>query len=80
MSAINGITQEPMAKVAQALGEIKTTTDDHERRIGDLEKAREKDMEAREQDNRSRRSLTITLIFQSLLFIANLVAALAMRG
>ena len=80
MSAINGITQDPMAKVAQVLVDHQSTLDEHGRRIGDLEEAREKDARSREEDARARRNLTWSMILQSLLFILNLIVTLTIRG
>lgn len=66
MSDINGITADPMAKVASALSRHETTLGEHERRLYEME-------EAKEQDARSRKTFTWSMILQAAFFALNML-------
>ena len=63
---VNGITADPLAKVAQVLTSHREQLDDHERRIELIEAAKDK-------DERERRNFAGVLLLQTILFIANMV-------
>lgn len=72
MSDINGITADPMAKVASALSRHETTLGEHERRLCEME-------EAKEQDARSRKAFTWSMILQAAFFALNIVVTYLAR-
>jgi hypothetical protein len=65
-SDINSITTDPMAKVASALSRHETTLTEHERRLCEIE-------EAKEQDTRSRKTFTWSMILQAAFFALNIL-------
>lgn len=71
-SDINSIITDPMAKVASALSRHETTLNEHERRLCEIE-------EAKEQDARARKTFTWSMILQAAFFALNILTTYLTR-
>ena len=69
---VNGITADPLAKVAQVLTSHKERLDDHSRRIEHIEASRDR-------DERERKNFASVLLLQTVLFVANMVVSYLAR-
>lgn len=73
MSSINGIAQDPMAKIAVILKDHDDQLKDHERRITDIETEKR-------SENQAFRHFTWAMYLQIAVFIVNLLLTLLRGG